>query len=164
MFKNIVSLIFGSSTTLLISSSTFLALTFSFPSAAHAWFTVCNKSTQKVSVAFAYLDINARKPDIFGNAPPQRSRGWTSEGWWSLSSGECAQVYPHELRVRNSVYYVYAKGEDGGLWGGDHNFCTIREAFTIGLADQRCGGRGEFKGFVEVNTGNARNFTYNLTE
>lgn len=132
---------------------------------AYAWFKICNQSTQTVYTAFAYEDVNAREPDIFGVAPPQRTKGWNSEGWWTLESGQCAEVYPHDLRDRNSYYYVYAKGNSGGVWEGDNKFCVVPgSAFTVGSANHRCGGRGDWRNFREVNVGNSRNYTYRLTE
>ena len=149
--------------TSIIIGSTFWGLNLLYPSTARAWFDVCNKSGDKASVAFAYLEIDAAESDIFGNTPPRRSRGWTTEGWWNLTSGECARVYPHELNKRNGIYYVYAEAEDGGEWSGKNRFCTINKPFTLARADKQCEGIGRvWKNFIEVNTGNARNYTYNL--
>lgn len=149
----------------LFSFSTFSVLIMGTARPAHAWFEVCNQSTQQADVAFAYLDISDSRPiDIFGTRPPAAQRGWISEGWWTLKSGQCARVYPHELRVRNSYYYVYAKGKNGGIWSGKKSFCVTGSAFTLGAANQRCGGNGYWKNFNEVFTGNSRNYTYRLTE
>lgn len=173
MLKKIASKILGFSTLLTLGSLAVIGSDFLFPSAAHAWFTICNKSSTSVVVAFAYMDA----PDIrsycdtlsrtIGNCPPLPPSGrvWNSEGWWNLDSGDCAQVYPHELTKRNSYYYVYAESNDGGsrVWGGQHSFCTISDAFTLALADSRCE-YGDRKRFKEVYTGDARNYTYNLTD
>jgi uncharacterized membrane protein len=147
---------------LTLSSASFFAAIVAFSEPAHAWFQVCNRSTESASVAFAYLEIGARRCDIFGSCPPRPQNGWSSQGWWNLAPGQCAQTYPHELRKRNSVYYVYAKGKRGGEWKGEHSFCTISRTFTLGNANNVCGNAGEWKRFKEVRTGNARNFTYNL--
>lgn len=144
--------------------STFSIVTVGNPESAHAWFKICNQSTQTVSAAFAYEDLSGINRDIFGSAPPQMSRGWTSEGWWNLKSGQCVQVYPHDLRDRNSFYYVYAKGDSGVVWEGKNPFCVTSSSFTLGFANGRCGGRGRFENFKEVDTGNSRNFTYRFTD
>lgn len=145
-------------------SSTFLISTYALSSPAYAWFNVCNKSADKAFVAFAYLEIGARRPDIFGNpGPPQFPKGWTSEGWWNLDSGECTQVYPHSLRERNSIYYVYAETSDGYSWSGSQPFCTINSRFTLGRADRVCGGAGTRKSFIKVDVGGVKNYTFNLT-
>jgi uncharacterized membrane protein len=130
---------------------------------AYGWFDVCNRSTQTVRVAFAYLDVDSATRDVFGLSIPQAERGWVSEGWWKLTSGECARVYPHELRKRNTLYYVHAKGNTVS-WGRNHNFCVTDNKFTLGVADKRCGANGRWQGFTEVSTGNSRNYTFNLTE
>jgi uncharacterized membrane protein len=149
----------------LLSFSTLSIVTIGEAKPAQAWFQICNHSTQKVSTAFAYWDMDARRPDIFGLVEPTLDRGWTSEGWWILNSGECAQVYPHDLSERNSTYYVYAQAFDGGEWGKGTDFCVVpRSAFTVGNANGKCGGEGVWKDFNEVNTGNSRNYTYTLNE
>lgn len=158
---------------LIISTSAIFSISlFSSSNAALAWFTICNKSGSTADVAFAYLDIpDPRQRDdcrfLTGCEPlPPNQRVWNSEGWWNLSSGQCVQVYPHELTQRNSFYYIYANAVDGsGAWTGKNYFCTLNTAFTLALADRKCSGAGrKWKPFIEVNTGNNRNFTYNLTD
>ncbi|MFM6396315.1 MAG: DUF1036 domain-containing protein [Planktothrix sp.] len=129
-----------------LGSATFAVGMFSFSSPAHAWFDVCNKSTETVRVAFAYPE----------------NGGWTSHGWWRLTSGQCTTAYHPELK--NRFYYVYSAGESGGNWGGNYNFCTIETEFRIANADKKCGTNGTWRGFAKVDTGKSRNFTYNLTE
>ena len=158
----VFSTLIGLGRTIALSSAVVCTSIVSSSEAAYAWFQVCNRSTESVSISFAYLEINGRHPDIFGDAPPELSRGWNSEGWWSLEPGKCAQTYPHELRARNRIYYVYAKGNRGGEWGGSNAFCTISREFILGNADKVCGNGGEWKRFKEVKTRDARNFTYNL--
>ncbi len=154
----------GLGSTIALSSVVALTATVTFSEPAHAWFQVCNRSTESVYVAFAYLEIDPRHPDIFGNSPPQVQGGWwTSEGWWNLNPGVCAQTYPQELGVRNNFYYIYAKGKRGNELKGSYNFCTISQRFVLGSANRVCGNGGEWKKFREVRTGNARNYTYNLT-
>ncbi|HEY9706446.1 MAG TPA: DUF1036 domain-containing protein, partial [Allocoleopsis sp.] len=60
---------------------------------AHAWFKVCNKSSQPVALAFAYLDIPDTREycDFLGQCQPLRrnQKLWNTTGWWNLKSGEC---------------------------------------------------------------------------
>jgi uncharacterized membrane protein len=135
---------------LLLASSCFSVvsvLTLLEAKPANAWFKVCNQSTEKVDVAFAYTAGGGK---------------WMSEGWWILRSGDCATVYGGELT--NRYYYVYAKGNAGGVWTGNNNFCVISDKFLIGFADTRCSGNGRWEKFNQVDTGDSKNWTYNLTE
>ena len=62
-------------------------------------------------------------------------------------------------------YYVYAVDYDqGGVWGGKAAMCTRDKMFTIhGIED--CVARGfERSGFFEVDTGEQRSWTVQLTE
>lgn len=155
---------------LLISTSAIFGISlFSSSDSALAWFTICNKSGSRADVAFAYLDIpDSREYCGFLGCEPlhPNQKVWNSKGWWKLGSGECAQVYPHELTKRNSFYYVYAEAVDGSLiWRGSNYFCTMRTVFTLALADKKCSGTGrKWQPFIEVDTGYNRNFTYNLTD
>jgi uncharacterized membrane protein len=156
---------------LLISTSAiFGASLFSSSDSALAWFQICNKSGSKANVAFAYLDIPDSREycDALTGCEPLHPNQtvWNSEGWWNLSSGECAQVYPHELTKRNSIYYVYGETTDNTRkWSGEQPFCTLRTKFTLALADKKCNGQGrEWKRFIKIDTGNSRNLTYSLTD
>ena len=62
-------------------------------------------------------------------------------------------------------YYVYAVDYDrGGVWGGKAAMCTRDKMFTInGIED--CVARGfEKTGFFEVDTGEQKSWTVQLTE
>lgn len=140
---------------------------------AQAWFQICNKSSQSVAVAFAYLDVPDSRNycDAFGNCRPLSGgeKLWNSKGWWRLNSGECVGVYPHELKKRNSYYYVYARTLDGSsYWKGKNYFCVvdnIYQQFGLAYADSRCEGQNTRKlAFQQVYTGNAKNYTYSLTD
>jgi uncharacterized membrane protein len=140
---------------------------------AQAWFRVCNKSSQSVAVAFAYLDVPDSRDycNAFGQCEPlpRNKRIWNSQGWWQLNSGQCVGVYPHELRKRNSYYYVYARAlNSSSSWGGDHSFCAVDDIFSkfgLAYADTRCNGQNTTRrGFQQVYTGNTKNYTYNLVE
>lgn len=112
-------------------------------SQSYAWFKICNNSTaQSVSTAIAY----------------SKDGGWASQGWWTIPNGQCKTVVGGG-RLGNRYYYVH--GYAGSrVWGGNHKFCTVPFAFTLGNA-QQCTD-GTMKSFAQVDTGNFDNFTYNL--
>lgn len=142
------------------------------PAKANAWFDVCNRSNKRVTVAFGYRNsVDNREPTA-----SSIGASWISEGWWSLNSGNCARVYPHELWRRNRYYYVFAKSTDGRLvWRGNTPFCVVSRAFTLlnvgnlcrdanssdGLAEPR---DARYESFQQVDIGGGRvqNYTYNL--
>jgi uncharacterized membrane protein len=123
-----------------------LALAFSAAPAA-ADFRLCNNTAGRVGVAVGYKDAD----------------GWTTEGWWNLPSRTCETVLKGNLVAR--FYYVYAIDYDhGGEWMGQSFMCTRDKEFTIrGIGD--CLTRGyDRTGFFEVDTGEQRAWTVQLTE
>jgi uncharacterized membrane protein len=125
---------------------TILLLTASAGPAA-ADFRLCNNTGSRVGVAVGYKDAD----------------GWTTEGWWNLPSRTCETVLKGNLVAR--YYYVYAIDYDhGGEWVGQAYMCTRDKAFTIrGISD--CLARGyDRSGFFEVDTGEQRAWTVQLTE
>jgi uncharacterized membrane protein len=123
-----------------------LALTASATPAA-ADFRLCNNTGSRVGVAVGYKD----------------AEGWTTEGWWNLPSRTCETVLKGNLVAR--FYYVYAIDYDhGGEWIGQAYMCTRDKEFTIrGISD--CLARGyDRTGFFEVDTGEQRAWTVQLTE
>jgi uncharacterized membrane protein len=123
-----------------------LALTASAGPAA-ADFRLCNNTSSRVGVAVGYKDAD----------------GWTTEGWWNLPSRTCETVLKGNLVAR--FYYVYAIDYDrGGEWMGQAYMCTRDKEFTIrGISD--CLARGyDRTGFFEVDTGEQRAWTVQLTE
>jgi uncharacterized membrane protein len=135
-------------------------------SSALAWFNICNRSSSDVRAAFAYNDMpDTRTYCGFTGCQPIPGKMWISSGWYYLRSGECKQVYPHELRKRNTYYYVYAEASDGsGEWTGNHPFCVLpdRENFSLGRANQVC--NGERRNFIERYTGNSKNATFTFVD
>src|SRR6204780_334223 len=128
-----------------------LAATLLFLSAttepAAADFRLCNNTASRVGVAVGYKD----------------AEGWTTEGWWNLPSHTCETILKGNLVAR--FYYVYAIDYDrGGEWVGQAVMCTRDKEFTIrGIAD--CLARGfDRTGFFEVDTGEQRAWTVQLTE
>lgn len=108
---------------------------------------LCNKTDNRVGVAVGHKLSNV----------------WTTEGWWNVNSGSCETLIGGPLVSR--YYYVYALDYDqGGAWGGKAFMCTRDKMFTIaGIKD--CVARGyERTGFFEVDTGEQRSWTVQLTE
>ena len=127
-------------------------------SPAWAGFKVCNRSKEGISVAVGYNS---------------KDYGWMSEGWWSVSPGDCTRLVSGDLDQR--YYYIYAVGDDGGLWAarkGEQDggfFCISKHKFTYRNSDYMkhnvidCeSGNETTKQFSEVDTENADDFTYNL--
>jgi len=116
-------------------------------SPAAADFRLCNNTGSRVGVAVGYKDAD----------------GWTTEGWWNLPARTCETVLKGNLVAR--YYYVYAIDYDhGGEWMGQAFMCTRDKEFTIrGIGD--CLARGyDRTGFFEVDTGEQRAWTVQLTE
>jgi uncharacterized membrane protein len=114
---------------------------------AAADFRLCNNTAGRVGVAIGYKDAD----------------GWTTEGWWNLPARTCETVLKGNLVAR--YYYVYAIDYDrGGEWMGQAIMCTRDKEFTIrGIGD--CLARGyDRTGFFEVDTGEQRAWTVQLTE
>ncbi len=116
-------------------------------SPARADFRLCNNTGSRVGISIGYKDND----------------GWTTEGWWNLSSRSCDTILRGSLVAR--YYYVYAVDYDrGGEWSGKAYMCTRDKEFSIrGLDD--CLARGyERTGFFEVDTGEQSSWTVQLTE
>ena len=108
---------------------------------------LCNKTGSRVGVAIGYKE----------------SGRWVTEGWWNVARDSCETLVAGPLVSR--FYYVYAVDYDhGGVWGGKAIMCTRDKMFTIqGIED--CVTRGyERSGFFEVDTGEQKSWTVQLTE
>jgi uncharacterized membrane protein len=116
-------------------------------SPAQADFRLCNNTGSRVGIAVGY----------------KTSDGWTTEGWWNLSSRTCETILRGPLSSR--FYYVYAVDYDrGGEWSGKAFMCTRDKEFTIRGIDD-CLARGfDRTGFFEVDTSEQRAWTVQLTE
>jgi uncharacterized membrane protein len=114
---------------------------------AAADFRLCNNTGSRVGIAIGYKDND----------------GWTTEGWWNLSARSCETLLRGTLVAR--FYYIYALDyERGGEWSGQAFMCTRDKEFTIRGIDD-CLARGyERTGFFEVDTGEQRSWTVQLTE
>ncbi len=114
---------------------------------ARADLRLCNMTQSRVGIALGYRD----------------AQGWVSEGWWNLKANECETVLRGQLAAR--FYYVFAQDyERGGEWAGAHVMCTRDKEFTI-RGTENCLARGyERNGFFEVDTGEQKNWTVQLTD
>lgn len=128
-------------------------------SQSHADFRVCNKSAERVNVAIGYNS---------------KEYGWTSEGWWGIAPGGCHDIITG--RLANRYYYVYAIDDKDGVWEAEKSqeggfFCIAKAKFTLHNREFETNrvldcekGDQVTKQFLSVDTKDADNFTYNLTE
>jgi uncharacterized membrane protein len=114
---------------------------------ARADFRLCNNTSSRVGIALGYKD----------------AEGWTTEGWWNVSSRACETLLRGTLVAR--FYYIYALDYDrGGEWSGQAFMCSRDKEFTI-KGTENCLARGfDRTGFFEVDTGEQRAWTVQLTE
>lgn len=132
---------------IVLSSVLTLASGVGVPTTARADLKLCNMTASRVGVAIG------RKED----------GEWIAEGWWNILSNACETLFRGELKAR--FYYVHALDYDrGGEWAGKAFMCTDNKVFTIrGVAD--CQARGyRRKGFFEVDTKNAADWTVRLSD
>mgnify|MGYP003347843807 CR=1 FL=1 len=118
------------------------------PAPALADFHLCNNTGSRVGIAIGYKDADG---------------GWTTEGWWNLSARSCETLLKGTLVAR--FYYIYAIDYDrGGEWSGQAFMCSRDKEFTI-KGTENCLARGfDRTGFFEVDTGEQRAWTVQLTE
>jgi uncharacterized membrane protein len=131
----------------LIRAALPLALLLASATAAQADLRMCNTTGSRVGVAIGYRD----------------AQGWVTEGWWNLAPRACETLLRGTLAAR--FYYVHAIDYDkGGEWTGKSVMCTRNTDFTIrGIED--CLARGyERSGFFEVDTGEQKGWTIQLTD
>jgi uncharacterized membrane protein len=114
---------------------------------ALADFRLCNNTGSRVGVAIGYKD----------------AEGWTTEGWWNISSRSCDTLLRGALVAR--YYYIYAVDYDrGGEWAGQAYMCSREKEFTIRGTDN-CLARGyDRTGFFGVDTNEQRSWTVQLTD
>src|ERR1700688_4737948 len=116
-------------------------------SSAAADVRLCYNTASRVRVALRYND----------------AEGWPTEGWWNVSSRSCETLLRGTLVAR--YYYIYALDYDrGGEWSGQAFMCSRDKEFTI-KGTENCLARGfDRTGFFEVDTGEQRAWTVQLTE
>ena len=114
---------------------------------AAADFRLCNNTSSRVGIALGYKDAD----------------GWTTEGWWNISSRSCETLLRGTLVAR--YYYIYAIDYDrGGEWSGQAFMCSRDKEFTI-RGTEDCLARGyDRTGYFEVDTGEQRAWTVQLTD
>src|ERR1700731_2987465 len=114
---------------------------------AAADFRLCNNTSSRVGCALGYKD----------------AEGWTTEGWWNVSARSCETPLRGTLVAR--FYYIYALDYDRGGEISRQALARARDKeFTIRGADN-CLARGfDRTGFFEVDTGDQRAWTVQLTE
>mgnify|MGYP001210841231 FL=1 len=114
---------------------------------AAADFRLCNNTSSRVGIALGYKD----------------AEGWVTEGWWNISAHSCETLLRGNLIAR--YYYIYALDYDrGGEWSGRAFMCSRDKEFTI-RGTENCLARGyDRTGFFEVDTGEQRAWTVQLTE
>src|SRR6201995_4399061 len=112
---------------------------------ARADFRLCNNTSSRVGIALGYKD----------------AEGWTTEGWWNVSSRSCETLLKGTLVAR--FYYIYALDYDrGGEWSGQAFMCSRDKEFTI-KGTENCLARGfDRTGFFEGDTGEKRARTVQL--
>jgi uncharacterized membrane protein len=118
---------------LLLAAPSIIALAIAVP--AEAGLKVCNKAKHPAKVALGRFD----------------GRDWSSEGWWTVAPGGCAEVVGKPLDAR--YYYLYAVDDASDAWDGGTSFCTASaEKFSIpGRAN--CAGRGyDRRRFFRIDT------------
>ena len=118
-----------------------------FTRPAAADFRLCNNTSSRVGIALGYKD----------------HEGWVTEGWWNVSARACETLLKGTLIAR--YYYIYAIDYDrGGEWSGQAFMCSRDKEFTIRGTDN-CLARGfDRTGYFEVDTGEQRAWTVQLTE
>ena len=119
-----------------------LAMMCLWNNSAAADFRLCNNTASRVGIALGYKD---------------------AEGWWNVSSRSCETLLKGTLVAR--YYYIYALDYDrGGEWSGQAFMCSRDKEFTI-KGTENCLARGfDRTGFFEVDTGEQRAWTVQLTE
>ena len=110
-------------------------------------FRLCNATNSRIGVAVGYKDQD----------------GWVTEGWWNIGSSNCETLLKGPLIAR--YYYVYAIDYDqGGEWGGSAYMCTREKEFTIRGIENCLARNFNRTGFFEIDTGEQRSWTVQLTE
>jgi uncharacterized membrane protein len=114
---------------------------------ARAEFSVCNQTLDVVNVA-----IGQQGPEAF-----------TTEGWWTIGSNQCALVIREELR--NRFIFVYASDVFGQpILRGAQSMCVAPKRFSIDGIES-CWQRGYIEAkFLEVDTQAVERWTLFLTD
>jgi uncharacterized membrane protein len=140
-----------------------IAMAVVFTGPASATLQVCNRTAfPTIFVALGYED------------PTQ---GGTASGWWQVQRGQCTTLVEGDLE--DQYYYIYAQSGsestdrtwESGESGPGADYCISNNAFTLrtkeyekdGNIDCEAAGHAT-KGFIEVDTGDDADFTYNFQD
>jgi uncharacterized membrane protein len=133
--------------TFFLALCAFVTSTLYAPAAFAVDFRLCNATKSRVGVAVGYKD----------------GESWVTEGWWNVAAASCETLLKGPLVAR--FYYVYALDYDhGGEWGGSAFMCTRSKEFTIRGIDNCLARNYNRTGFFEIDTGEQRSWTVQLTE
>jgi uncharacterized membrane protein len=112
---------------------------------AFAAFNVCNKTALPARVALGRFD----------------GTNWTSQGWWTIAPKSCAGLLTGPLQAR--YYYLYATDGAAGTWEGKTRFCVAPDSKFLAQRGD-CAKRGyDRRGFFEIDTGRAADWTQTLS-
>jgi uncharacterized membrane protein len=114
---------------------------------AQADLKLCNSTPSRIGISIGYQD----------------EKGWATEGWWNIASQSCETLLKGGWPSR--FVYVYGVDYDrGGEWAGTTYMCTADTTFWIRDVND-CQKRGHKRtGFIEVDTGQAKDWTIRLTD
>jgi uncharacterized membrane protein len=114
---------------------------------ARAEFSVCNQTLDVVNVAIGQ----------------QEDQAFTTQGWWTIGSNQCALVIREELR--NRYIFVYANDVFGQpILRGTQSMCIAPKRFSIDGVES-CWARGFLEArFLEVDTQAVERWTLFLSE
>lgn len=129
-----------------------VSLAFVFtPSAAHAEYQFCNKTSYVLMSAVGYQDKGR----------------WHSEGWWQIQPGRCETVIAEPLDKK--TYYTFARSvtaHKGGIkyFAGNQRFCVSPEKFKLEGRDD-CERRNAIERmFTRIDIGDTDKWTTSFTE
>jgi uncharacterized membrane protein len=113
---------------------------------ALAGFKLCNKTGLPVRAAIGRFD----------------GTHWTSQGWWTVAAGICADLLTGPLQAR--YYYLHASDGGAGTWDGKFHFCVAPAKSFKAQGRGDCAKRGfDTRGFFQIDTGRNRDWTQNLS-
>lgn len=124
---------------------------FALPSAAHADYRFCNRTSYVLDGAIAF----------------ETESRWASRGWVRILPGECSTVLEGDIGERD--YYVFARSIDAHAvrvkyFSGNTQFCTLDGDFEIEGSEQ-CALRGyDSADFLRVRTKADKNWSTTFAE
>jgi len=145
---------------------------------ASAYFKICNQSSEPVWTTFAhFVPSTNEQRQICTRQFGCPYSAWQVQGWWKLTTGQCATVQGSD--ITNRYNYVYAKTDSGRTISGAQPFYVVNPAFIfeeqtkalpvppgaqcLGQIVHDCVHTETYVNFKEINTGTARNFTFTIT-